>query len=60
MAIDIICRDCGGRNVRRDAWAEWDRDQQRWVLADMFDYSHCNDCDNESRLEELPYIGKNI
>ena len=58
MKIDIVCGDCGGRNVRRDAWAEWDRDTQRWELAEIFDYGHCHDCDEESRLEESPYIGE--
>lgn len=57
-SFDIICGDCGNRNVRRDAWAVWDRGRQRWVLGEIFDYGHCNDCEEESRLEELPLIGR--
>jgi hypothetical protein len=51
--IDIICRTCGGNNVSRDAWADWDTREQRWVLGTVFDYGHCHDCDCESRLEEV-------
>ena len=58
MTIDIVCRDCGGRNIRRDAWAVWDRDRQAWVLREIFNYGHCEDCDGESRISELPYVGR--
>jgi len=51
--IDIICGTCGGRNVSRDAWADWDTRTQEWVLGAVFDYGHCHDCDGESRLEEV-------
>ena len=52
--IDIVCDECGGTNVSRDAWAEWDATAQDWVLGAVFDYGHCHDCDGESRLEEVP------
>lgn len=51
--IDIICGTCGGRNVSRDAWADWDVNAQDWVLGAVFDYGHCHDCDGESSLEEV-------
>ena len=51
--IDIICGTCGGNNVSRDAWADWDAATQQWVLGAVFDYGHCHDCDGESRLEEV-------
>ena len=51
--IDIICRDCGGNNVCRDAWAVWDTDEQDWVLGAVFDDGHCEDCECEARLEEV-------
>jgi hypothetical protein len=51
--IDIICRDCGGNNVCRDAWAVWDLDKQDWVLGAVFDDGHCEDCECGARLEEV-------
>lgn len=53
MTINIICGTCGGNNVSRDAWANWDARSQQWVLGAVFDYGHCHDCDGESRLEEV-------
>jgi hypothetical protein len=51
--IDIICRDCGGNNVCRDAWAVWEIDEQDWVLGAVFDDGHCDDCQCSARLEEV-------
>lgn len=51
--IKIVCGRCGGHNVRRDAWAEWDVDAQEWVLGEVFDYGHCVVCAGESRLKEV-------
>lgn len=51
--IDIVCGTCGGHNVSRDAWANWDTRSQQWVLGEVFDYGHCHDCDGESRLVEI-------
>ena len=50
--IDIICGECGGGNVMRDAWAVWDLEEQDWVLGAVFDAGHCDDCEREARLEE--------
>lgn len=51
--IKHVCNKCGGHNVTRDAWAEWDVAEQEWVLAATFDYSYCHDCQEETRLEEM-------
>lgn len=51
--IDIVCGECGGSNVSRDAWADWSIEEQDWVLGAVFDYGHCQDCDGESSLEEV-------
>jgi|GEM_PF-2248682 len=51
--INIICRDCGGNNVCRDAWAVWDIGEQDWVLGAVFDDGHCDDCECGARLEEV-------
>ena len=52
MAIQIVCGECGGSDVVRDAWAEWDEERQEWVLANVFDDGFCNTCGGEVRLEE--------
>jgi hypothetical protein len=52
--IAIICAQCGGRDVSRDAWAGWDETEQRWELRSVFDDAFCHDCDEEAGLEETP------
>ena len=51
--IKIVCSTCGGENVMRDAWAEWDVERQEWVLQNVFDAAHCEDCDGETSLDEV-------
>ena len=51
--IDIVCARCGGNNVTRDAWAEWDVAAQNWTLGAVYDQGYCHDCDAEARLEEM-------
>lgn len=52
--IDIVCSDCGSRNVMRDAWARWNTSAQCWELGDVFDQGYCEDCDGEATLKEIP------
>lgn len=52
--IRIVCKHCGSDDVRRDAWADWNPDTQQWELGEVFDYGHCNHCDDESSLVEIP------
>lgn len=54
--IAIVCRDCGGNNVARDAWAEWDVETQDWVLGPVFDQGFCYDCEREARLDEVEIV----
>ena len=51
--VTYVCNMCGGNTVTRDAWAEWDVDEQDWVLGAAFDYAYCHDCQEETRLEEV-------
>jgi hypothetical protein len=51
--IRIVCRDCRSEDVVRDAWAEWDVEDQRWVLRDTYDHAYCNTCGDETKLEEV-------
>ena len=52
--MQVCCKTCGGQNVKRDAWASWDPDIQEWVLEQVFDAGHCDDCDGEASLTEEP------
>ena len=51
MAIKKICPVCGGDNIKVQAWAIWDVDQQVWDLEEGFFLddatviAHCSDCE---------------
>ena len=51
--INIVCSKCQSKNVMRDAWAVWDVESQEWILGNVFDQGFCDDCDGESRLDEV-------
>lgn len=48
----MICRDCGGENVKRDAWASWNFEKQDWVLDNYFDDAFCEDCEGSTSIDE--------
>jgi hypothetical protein len=50
--IDYACAHCGGGQVIRDAWAEWDLDRQSWVLSAVFDFAYCLECQRDTKLDE--------
>ena len=50
--VTFVCKWCGSTDVSRDAWADWDTQNQQWVLRVAFDYAHCHVCDYETRLVE--------
>ena len=52
MSIKILCGTCGGDNVMRDAYAEWDVGAQDWILKNVFDQGYCDDCGGEASLTE--------
>ena len=49
----FICENCGSDLVTRDAWAEWDFDEQNWVLGAAFDYTFCHKCEAETHMVEV-------
>ena len=51
--INVICSECGGSNDHLDAWADFDIEAQQWVLGNTFDYSYCDDCQNDCRTKEI-------
>lgn len=54
QSVAITCSHCGGRNVRRDADAAWDEDDQAWTLVGVYDNATCEDCGGETSLVESP------
>lgn len=49
----MVCTTCGGESVKSDAWAVWNVPNQKWELeSEPYDFSYCNDCDGECRVEE--------
>lgn len=52
--VRMVCRTCGSENVLRDAFAEWDVENQSWVLQNVFDDATCDDCGKETRIDEVP------
>jgi hypothetical protein len=52
--VRMICGTCGSDVVTRDAWAEWNTRRQDWVLGAVYDYAYCHDCQNDTRIEEVP------
>lgn len=52
MKIAMHCPECGSDKVLRDAYAEWDKEEQKWVLLDVYDTFACNECGLEMREPE--------
>jgi hypothetical protein len=50
--LRMTCEECGSTHVTRDAWAEWDEDEQDWVLGAIYDYAFCHTCQSGSHIEE--------
>lgn len=48
----MICIHCKGESVLLDAWAEWDKDAQEWVLENTYHAAHCNDCQGATTIQE--------
>lgn len=54
--VRMVCAYCGGEDVMRDAWAEWDIEKQDWVLRSVFDHTHCESCDGDTSLSEVEVV----
>ncbi len=52
------CKHCNSASVMRDAWAQWDVDDQDWVLGSVFDQAYCNACSGETTLVEEEVQGE--
>ena len=49
----IHCSNCGGQNIRADAYAEWNFERQEWELSNVFDARICDDCGHEVSVYEV-------
>ena len=45
------CQACGSERVVRDAWACWNPQSGLWELEQVFDDTHCHQCEAEAKLE---------
>ena len=52
--VKQVCGNCGGEDVRVDAWAVWNVEEQKWELETTFDAGNCSDCDGECSIDEVP------
>jgi rRNA maturation endonuclease Nob1 len=46
----MICNYCGGTDVLKDAYAEWDG--HCWVLHSVYDSTTCETCGGETSITE--------
>ncbi len=51
--VTYVCETCGSDLVTRDAWAEWNVEEQDWVLRTAYDYTFCHQCEGETHLVEV-------
>ena len=56
MKQGMKCSECQSEEVRKDAWASWDVENQDWVLDCVFDYSFCVNCDNEIHIDQFEVL----
>lgn len=52
--VRMVCEECGSELVTRDAWAEWDAEEQEWVLGAVFDFAFCHQCEDETHIDGIP------
>lgn len=51
MIRDIpLCATCSSSDVKRDAWAVWDSENQEWILDNIFDAAFCESCEDSCKL----------
>ena len=51
--IDYCCNFCGSREVVRDATARWSVSAQAWELAGVQDQVTCEQCNDDTSLNEI-------
>lgn len=48
----MVCDECGGDGVTRDACARWSEEDQKWEITNVYDDGHCDACGHEVRIIE--------
>ncbi len=48
----LKCKVCGSTNIIKDAWAEWDEENQKWILSSVYDHVYCTNCEGETKILE--------
>jgi hypothetical protein len=51
--VTFLCETCSSNLVTLDAWAEWNVEEQDWVLGAAFDYTFCHKCEAETHMVEV-------
>lgn len=51
--VNKVCKECGGTDVAKDAYAVWLVDDQKWGLGSFYDYEYCHDCEEETTILEV-------
>lgn len=56
MKVKKVCSACGSERIVRDAWVEWDEENQSWWndVNNIFDYMFCLDCEEETNCTDKP------
>lgn len=54
MKYKKVCSHCKSENVLFDAYAEWNEEEQKFELVEVYDKGHyCEDCDGECSIENI-------
>jgi hypothetical protein len=57
--VKYVCRECGSGQILHDAWAVWSEDIQAYELSTVLDFTFCEQCDGETRTEEIEVLKGN-
>jgi hypothetical protein len=52
----FTCKYCGSDEVKRDALASWNTENQCWELNHVFDQAYCTQCDGETSIVKKEMI----
>lgn len=52
--VKLVCSSCGSENLRHDADTQWDAKRQRFDLVAVYQHTACEDCEGETKVEEVP------
>jgi len=54
--VRVVCEECGGDDIHRDAHARWDTGNQCWDLGTVYDDTNfCLDCAKHIHVKEVEF-----